>query len=184
MRSNRSAALTPVTFALAIALQACSGDTDDADSPAATETSATSTTERDDDGVLDDGSGDKQRKCKVKVEVTGDADVTWKMTGESVQPASGSPAAYYTAEKDDRMLQVFAAGGDIETSSAVVSIDGVTYTTNPTDPAGVEASAEGTSAQVDAQAASTEGGSVDLVAEFTCGGSDESQKKDKKNKKR
>lgn len=134
---------------------------------------------RDDDGVLDDGSGDKQRNCDVKVEVTGAADAKWKMTGESVQPANGSPAAYYTAEKDDRLVQVFSSGGDIETSSAVVSIDGVTYTTDPADSAGVEASEEGTSAEVDAQADSTDGGSVDLVAEFTCGGG-EKQKKDKK----
>lgn len=172
---DRLAALTVTTFALAVGLQACSGDTDEA--PEAAESSATSTTERDDDGVLDDGSGDKQRNCKVQVEVTGAVDATWKMTGESVQPANGSPAAYYTAEKDDRMVQVFAAGGDIDTSSAVVSVDGVTYTTNPTDSAGVEASEEGTSAQVEAQADSTDGGSVDLVAEFTCGGTDESKKK-------
>lgn len=180
MRSNRLAALTATTFALTLGLQACSGDEDGADAPAASESSATSTTERDEDGVLDDGSGDKQRNCDVKVEVTGAADATWKMKGESVQPATGSPAAYYTAEKDDRMVQVFSAGGDIETSSAVLSIDGVTYATNPTDSAGVEASEEGTSAEVDAQADSTDGGSVDLVAEFTCGSAEKSKKKDKK----
>lgn len=178
MRSQRLLALTAPSLLALVVLAGCSGD--DSEEPAANpESSSSSTTERDDDGVLDDGSGDKQRNCKVKVEVTGAAEASWKMKGQSVQPANGSPAAYYTAEKDDRLVQVFAGGGDIETSSAVVSVDGVTYTTNPQDPAGVEASDDGTSAEVDAQADSTDGGSVDLVAEFTCGGPDKSKKSKK-----
>jgi len=180
MRSNRPAVLffTTLAVTLALGLQACSEDSEER--PTDAESSASGTTERDEDGVLDDGSGDKQRNCDVKVEVTGAADATWKMKGESVQPASGSPAAYYTAEQKDRLVQVFAAGGEIETASAVVSIDGVTYTTDPSDPAGVEASEEGTAAAVDAQADSTDGGSVDLVAEFTCGGTETSKKRSKK----
>ena len=184
MRFTRLAALTVSTAVLALGVQGCSGGP--ADSPAASrsESGAISTTERDEDGVLDDGSGDMQRKCDVRVEVTGGADVTWKVEGESVQPASGSPAAYYIAEKDDHLIQVFSAGGEIESSSAVVSVDGTTYTTNPTDSTGVEASADGTSASVDSQADSADGSSVDLVAEFSCGGAEKLKRKDKKKDKK
>lgn len=177
MRTSRFSVLASSVAIAALVLSGCSGD--DENEPTAQPSSSTGSMERDEDGVRDDGSGDKQRRCDVDVEVTGSVDAAWKAKGQSVQPANQSPAAYYTAEKGQRLVQVFASGGDIDASSAVISIDGTTYTTDPQDPAGVEASEAGTSAYVDAQAVSTDGGSLDVVAEFTCGqiGDEKTEKK-------
>ncbi len=149
-----------------LVLSGCSGDDDSAAQPEPTVSASPSYDEK--TGVTDDGSGDKQRECKVEVEVTGGAEATFKGKGESVQPASGQPAAYYMYEGKKGSIQVFAGTGDIGTS-AVVTVDGIAYTTPPEDPTGVDASEDGTSATVDAVANPTKGGSADVVAEFTCG---------------
>ncbi|ANH38569.1 hypothetical protein I601_2144 [Nocardioides dokdonensis FR1436] len=150
----------------ALVLTGCSGDDDSSAEPEATTSASAGFDEK--TGVTDDGSGDKQRECKAKVEVSGGANATFKGKGESVQPANGQPAAYYVYEGKKGSIQVFAGADDIPTS-AVVTVDGVTYTTDPEDPTGVEAGEDGTSATVDAVGNPTEGGSADIVAEFTCG---------------
>ncbi len=150
----------------ALVLTGCSGDDNSPAEPKATTSASAGFDEK--TGVTDDGSGDKQRECKVKVEVSGASEATFKGKGESVQPANGQPAAYYMYDGKKGSIQVFAGAGDIGTS-AVVTVDGVAYTTDPEDPAGVEASEDGTSATVDAVGNPTEGGSADIVAEFTCG---------------
>lgn len=169
MRSGTAQTLAVLLLSLPV-LAACSGDDDADQQPASTASASSSgsTTTRDDDGVLDDGSGDKQRKCKVTVQVTGAATASWKGAAESVQPASGSPAAFYLEDDDAGSLQVFAEGGGVPTS-AVVTVDKTAYTTDPEDPSGVDASADGTRAVVDAEAADAAGNTVQLVAKFTCG---------------
>ena len=169
MFCRSSAALSALLISLA-SFTACSGD-DDGQEPSANPPSsaaASSVSERDDDGVLDDGSGDKQRKCKVTVDVLGAAEASWKGAAESVQPANGSPAAFYLEDDDAGSLQVFAEGGGIGTS-AVVTVDKVTYTTDPQDPTGVAAASDGTGAAVDAEATDADGDTVELQAEFICG---------------
>jgi hypothetical protein len=180
MRSRLSALVLSAALSSTL-LAGCSDDGDvsrpEEDSPSSV---AGSTTERDDEGVLDDGSGDKQRNCEVSVEVTGSSDGSWAGKGQSVQPASGSPSAYYTAEDGKSVVQVFAAGGEIEESSAVVTLDGTSFTTDPAGDAGVRAGEDGLTAEVDAVATSSGGDEVDVVAEFTCGDAKQKERKQSK----
>lgn len=166
MRLSHPATALAALATTALVLSGCSGDDDTSAEPEAT--SSPSAGYDEETGVTDDGSGDQQRECKVKVDVTGGAEASFKGKGESVQPASGQPAAYYLYDGKKGSIQVFAGSGDIPTS-AVVTVDGVAYTTDPDDPTGVEAAEDGTSVSVDAVANPTEGGSADIVAEFTCG---------------
>lgn len=166
MRLSHSTAALAALATTALVLSGCSGDDESSADPEATSSASAGYDEE--TGVTDDGSGDKQRECKVKVDVTGGAKASFKGKGESVQPASGQPAAYYLYDGKKGSIQVFAGSGDIPTS-AVVTVDGVAYTTPPDDSEGVEASEDGTSVDVDAVANPTEGDSIDVVAEFTCG---------------
>ncbi len=167
MRAISRTSVTIACLTSLVLLAGCSEDTS-SEEPDAAASSSTGSLQRDGDGVKDDGSGDKQRNCTVEVTATGAAEASWKGRGESVQPANGSPAAYYLFEGKSGSVQVFASGGDIQTS-AVITVDGATYTTPPEDPAGVTASEDGTAAQVDATAAGMDGEEVALIADFTCG---------------
>lgn len=167
MRAISRTSVTVACLTSLLLLAGCSEETSSEEADAAA-SSSTASLQRDEDGVKDDGSGDRQRNCTVEVTATGAAEASWKGKGESVQPANGNPAAYYLFEDKSGSVQVFAGGGDIATS-AVVTVDGATYTTPPEDPAGIEASEDGTAARVEATAAGMDGDEVDLVADFTCG---------------
>ena len=166
MRLTHPATALAALATTALVLTGCSGDDDSSAEPEATSSPSAGFDEE--TGVTNDGSGDQQRDCKVKVDLTGAAETSFKGKGESVQPANGEPAAYYLYSGKKGSIQVFAGAGDIPTS-AVVTVDGVAYTTPPDDPTGVEAAEDGTEVNIDAAANPTEGGPVDIVASFTCG---------------
>ncbi len=167
MRAISRISVTAACLTTLLIVAGCSEDST-SEEPGDAAASDSGSLQRDEDGVKDDGSGDRQRNCQVKVTTSGAASVTWKGKGESVQPANGSPAAFYLFEDESGSVQVFASGGSIQTS-AVITVDGATYTRPPEDPAGITASEDGTAATVDATAAGMDGDEVELIADFACG---------------
>ena len=110
----------------------------------------------------------KSRSCKVEVELTGVAQGTWEGKGRAITGNASGPEAIYQFDHEDGTLSAYSEGEGF-VPSAVVSVDGATYTTQP-ESAGLEISPKGRTATVDADAIGTdsEAEGVHIAASFDC----------------
>jgi hypothetical protein len=162
--------------ALVLASAACSGDDGKDDEPGdkASDTA----------GVLDPKEQKKraaqQKPCTAEVSTTGAYDAEWDgkavvRTGGKAEGDPGPKAVYTLTDKKNRVA-LYSPGSEFK-GSVSLSVGEIAYSSDPADAGSFEIDKRGKQAHVEATLTSTDGETVDLVADFTCG------KKGKKNKK-
>lgn len=153
--------LTLSSLVLAAGLTACSGD-DSSESPSSDSGSTAGTS------PSGEAVADKERGCTATVEVTGATESTYEGDAKVLRTGqTDGPAAIFMASWDKKtQLNIYAAGGDFD-DSAVLSIGGTNYSTDP-ETEGLEVDAKSKTASVDTELAGTDGSTVTLVADVSC----------------
>jgi hypothetical protein len=153
MRASRGF-LAVSTLCLAAALTSCSSD-ESAQGESASPNGRPTMTE------------EARTSCDVSLELTGDANLSWKGEGFATTENTSGPPAFYQAADKDVSISLYSKGNGFEDPSAVVTVKKTTYTTQ--DAQGVEVDDAGKGGQVDADAEGiAPDAKVHVKAEFSC----------------
>ena len=164
-----------VLIALAGGVSACSGDDDSDGSGGSADPSSQGADGAGTDQAADEdsqGPGAQIGGCRVQVEATGDAEVSWKGKASVRTPGAddtgGGPAATYVAEKGKNQLSVYSAGESFDGPAVTFTSGKQTYASDPADQDAMTVEEDGSGAEVDLQLRGLDDRSAALNATFTC----------------
>jgi hypothetical protein len=155
MRLSRSL-LALAALCLASGLSACSSSDDKGDAAAPSgRPSPTATKEA-------------RTDCQVQATLTGAVHRTFKGKGFATTQNTSGPPAFYQAAGKGFTISLYSEGNGFKDASAVVTVDKVTYTTQP-GLGGVQVDATGKGGRVDADATGIKpGATLHVNASFDC----------------